>query len=74
MWRPIVCAPFDVDLELAVIDGEGCHALVFPCRRGINGWRDMDDLPIFVSVTHWRLWLHTQCVGCQTEPAAASAE
>ncbi len=38
MWREISTAPFDRDLELAVLDGEGPHALVFPCRRIVAGW------------------------------------
>ena len=33
MWQPASNAPFDCDLELAVIDRDGQHALVFPCRR-----------------------------------------
>ena len=33
MWQSIPSAPFDRDLELAVIDDDGTHALVFPCRR-----------------------------------------
>ena len=32
-WRPVSTAPFDRDLELAVLDWEGSHALIFPCRR-----------------------------------------
>jgi hypothetical protein len=39
MWQPMATAPFDRDLELAVIDVTGEHALVFPCRRSIlDGW------------------------------------
>ena len=38
MWRPISTAPFDRDLELAVHDKDGHHALVFPCRRIPGGW------------------------------------
>jgi hypothetical protein len=30
MWQPIATAPFDRDLELAVIDASGEHALAFP--------------------------------------------
>jgi len=30
-WKPIDTAPFDRDLELAVIDGAGVHALSFSC-------------------------------------------
>jgi hypothetical protein len=32
-WNLIDTAPFDRDLELAVIDSEGAHSLSFPCRR-----------------------------------------
>jgi hypothetical protein len=38
MWHHVSTAPFDRDLELAVIDDDGPHALVFPCRRILNGW------------------------------------
>ena len=38
MWQPISTAPFDRDLELAVLDAEGPHTLVFPCRRILGGW------------------------------------
>jgi len=37
-WQPIATAPFDRDLELAVLDADGSHALVFPCRRALAGW------------------------------------
>jgi hypothetical protein len=37
-WKPISIAPFDRDLELAVIDRDGPHALVFPCRRILGVW------------------------------------
>jgi hypothetical protein len=47
MWQPISSAPYDFDLELAVIDEDGSHALVFPCRVI---WR------ISVRPTHWRPW------------------
>ena len=56
-WSRIANAPFDRDLELAVIDGCGIHALVFPCRRILGGWlkattKDRLDL----HPTHWRDW------------------
>ena len=38
MWQPISSAPFDRDLELAVVDKREHHALVFPCRRISDGW------------------------------------
>jgi len=58
MWQPISTAPFDRDLELAVIDEGGeAHALVFPCRRAPGGWIDAKTLePVKVRPTHWREW------------------
>ena len=37
-WQRINSAPFDRDLELAVIDYGCVHALVFPCRRILGSW------------------------------------
>jgi len=57
MWRPISTAPFDRDLELAVIDSGGPHALVFPCRRILGGWINaVSKIRIEVQPTHWREW------------------
>jgi hypothetical protein len=57
MWQPITTAPFDCDLELAVIDADGPHALVFPCRRILGGWVKAETRSrIDVHPTHWRLW------------------
>jgi hypothetical protein len=56
-WQPITNAPFDRDLELAVIDYYGTHALVFPCRRILNGWlKSGDQQLVNVRPTHWREW------------------
>jgi hypothetical protein len=56
-WTPIPGAPFDRDLELAVIDYDGPHALVFPCRRILNGWINAQTKARFeVRPTHWRPW------------------
>jgi len=56
-WNPITTAPFDRDLELAVIDKDGEHALVFPCRRAPVGWIGVETKQrIEVSPTHWREW------------------
>ena len=38
-WKPISIAPFDRNLELAVIDRDGPHTFVFPCRRILGGRR-----------------------------------
>jgi DNA-binding NarL/FixJ family response regulator len=57
-WRPVcIHAPFDCDLELAVIDDEGVHALVFPCRRILDHWINAEtQKPIDLRPTHWRDW------------------
>ena len=57
MWQPITTAPFDSDLELAIIDADGPHALVFPCRRILGGWVKAETRSrIDVHPTHWRDW------------------
>ena len=57
MWQPIANAPFDRDIELAVIDQDGPHMLVFPCRRVLHGWINAEtQLQITVHPTHWRPW------------------
>jgi hypothetical protein len=56
-WRPVSTAPFDRDLELAVLDLKGTHMLVFPCRRIVSGWADAETKEqIDVEPTHWRPW------------------
>ena len=56
-WQPISDAPFGQKLELAVIDGDGIHALVFPCRRTLTGWmRAGTKERVDVSPTHWGDW------------------
>jgi hypothetical protein len=57
MWQPASLAPFDCDLELAVIDDDGQHALVFPCRRTRDGWINASTKErLDVRPTHWRPW------------------
>jgi hypothetical protein len=59
MWQSVSSAPFDQDLELAVIDYDGPHALVFPCRRVLGGWIDAEtNRRVDVRPTHWRPWDH----------------
>jgi hypothetical protein len=56
-WNPIGDAPFDRDLELAVIDYDGTHTLVFPCRRVLGGWINAETKQrIEVRPSHWREW------------------
>ena len=57
VWDEISTAPYDRDLELAVIEGERVHPLVFACRRVPDGWIKVTTRErIAVSPTHWRLW------------------
>ena len=57
MWKTISSAPFDRELELAVIEGNDEHALVFPCRRVLRGWLNATTSKLVeVTPTHWRLW------------------
>jgi len=59
-WQRIPTAPFDRDLELAVIDYDGTHALAFPCRRVLGGWLNAKtDKSVIVYPTHWREWRHS---------------
>jgi hypothetical protein len=57
MWQPISNAPFGRDLELAVIDDDGPHALIFACRRIVGGWMNTETKErLDVRPTHWREW------------------
>jgi hypothetical protein len=56
MWQPVITAPFEQDLELAVIE-DGLHVLIFPCRRTLVGWVKSDTRErLDISPTHWRAW------------------
>jgi len=56
-WQPVTNAPFDCDLELAVIERDETHAVVFPCRRGMDGWINAKTGErVGVRPTHWREW------------------
>jgi isoaspartyl peptidase/L-asparaginase-like protein (Ntn-hydrolase superfamily) len=58
--KSISTAPFDRDLELAVIDDDGPHALVFPCRRILRGWvKSETEERVDVHPMHWRDWQRT---------------
>ena len=57
MWQTILNVPFFRSLELAVLDEDGVHALVFPCKRTVGGWKDaITERFVDVVPTHWRLW------------------
>ena len=56
-WQPIGTAPFGRNIQLAVIDANEVHALVFPCRRVLRGWVKADgNSTVIVHPTHWRDW------------------
>jgi len=57
-WQPIIRAPWDRDIELAVIDSGGdVQALAFPCRRALSGWLNAQTRKwIDLRPTHWRDW------------------
>ena len=57
VWETISTAPFGRDLELAVIEGDRVHPLVFACHRAPDGWiKAQTHERVVVSPTHWRLW------------------
>ena len=57
MWKLILSAPFGRSLELAVFDEDGEHALVFPCIRGTEGWKNAaTGARVDIRPTHWRDW------------------
>ena len=46
-----------VGAELAVIDRDGAHALMFPCRHIAGGWvKAKTKERIDVRPSHWRKW------------------
>lgn len=57
-WFKIETAPFDRNLEVAVVENDGqTYAVVFPCRRVVGGWTKADSgRPIKIYPTHWRQW------------------
>jgi hypothetical protein len=56
-WQPIATAPLDGDLELAVVERDSIHALIFPCRHSVGGWRASETgQRVEVQPTHWRRW------------------
>ena len=57
VWEGIATAPYDRDLEVAVIEGNRVHPLVFACRRVPSGWVKVATRErVIVSPTHWRPW------------------
>jgi hypothetical protein len=57
IWLKVEIAPFDRDVEVAVVDGQKIYPVIFPCRRTLSGWTKADSgKPITIHPTHWREW------------------
>jgi len=57
IWQPIQTAPFDQDLELAVIEGSEAHRLAVRAQRTARGWISVaTGKRIEIDPTHWREW------------------
>jgi hypothetical protein len=58
IWEPIANAPYDRDLELAVVEDQHVHSLVFACRRTVAGWIKASTRErVIINPSHWRPWL-----------------
>ncbi|MEY9590743.1 hypothetical protein ABIA06_003034 [Bradyrhizobium yuanmingense] len=59
IWERLeIMPPFEQDLEIAVIEGNSIHRVVFPCRRVFGGWINANTGEhVAVQPTHWRIWL-----------------
>lgn len=56
-WRPASEAPFDREIEIAVIKSTTPHAVAFPCRRILGGWMNAKTRErLKVRPSHWREW------------------
>ena len=56
-WLPISTAPPDADLEVCVMDNEGIHVFVSPCRKSGIKWIEISTKKhIDIQPTHWRKW------------------
>ncbi len=72
-WQRAAVAPFDRDLELAVIGARGIRPLAFPCRRILTGWIAAKSRePLDVSPTHWREWISETAASSKARPARAA--
>jgi len=60
VWEEISTAPYNRDLELAVVERDRVYALVFACQRTPSGWVRAPSMErVVVSPTHWRTWRKT---------------
>jgi len=62
-WNPISTVPLNRNVQVAVIDQQGIHQLVFPCVRIADGWLTAKTKQrIDLKPTHWREWVGTRQV------------
>lgn len=53
-WREIATAPFDREIEVAIIDGD-TNVWGASCVRHGDSWFDTETLrPVEIRATHWR--------------------
>lgn len=59
-WSKIEAAPFEHDIEVAVMEFDGPHAVVFSCRRLLCGWvKASTREPVEIHPNHWGEWSNT---------------
>ena len=57
VWETISTAPYDRDIEVAVIETDHVYPLIFACRRTANGWFKASTRErLRIDPTHWRPW------------------
>lgn len=72
-WQRAAVAPFDRDLELAVIGACGIRPITVPCRRILGGWvAARTKEPLDVNPTHWREWMSETATPSRIPPARAA--
>jgi hypothetical protein len=71
-WQPINTAPLNRNVEIAISDGTGVHAVACACRLTERGWIAAESKRAFywVRPTHWRDWPATE-KSIETEQRAA---
>ena len=57
-WLPVSIAPYDVDLEICIMDYDGIvQALAYSCHRHGAEWVDASNKEhVDIQPTHWRKW------------------
>jgi hypothetical protein len=58
IWLKIETAPFDRDVDVAVVEDNGkLYPVIFPCRRVLGGWtKGASGGAVTIHPTHWRHW------------------